>query len=86
LVSHFSPDGNSFVVISYDNSIRPDDHPFYKHVYLRLLPIDGGEARVIAYLYGGQGTINVNSWSPDGTQIAFVSNSTVDSPKRASDK
>jgi TolB protein len=24
-------------------------------------------------LFGGQGTINVPSWSPDGKQIAFVS-------------
>ncbi len=34
----------------------------------------GGETRVIAYVYGGQGTINVPSWSPDGKRIAFVSN------------
>jgi len=35
----------------------------------------GGPARVIAYLYGGQGTINVPSWAPDGKRLAFVSNS-----------
>jgi Tol biopolymer transport system component len=39
------------------------------------MPADGGEAKVIAYVYGGQGTINVPSWSPDGTTLAFVSNS-----------
>ncbi|MBK5272342.1 MAG: PD40 domain-containing protein, partial [Bacteroidia bacterium] len=33
--------------------------------------------RVIAYLYGGQGTINTPSWSPDSKRIAFVSNSGV---------
>jgi len=32
------------------------------------------------YLYGGQGTINVPSWSPDGTQIAFVSNTALPAP------
>jgi Tol biopolymer transport system component len=42
---------------------------------LRLMPVSGGAPKVIAYLYGGQGTINVNSWSPDSKHIAFVSNS-----------
>ena len=37
----------------------------------------GGPARVIAYLYGGQGTINVPSWSPDGKRLAFVRNTVV---------
>jgi len=42
-------------------------------VVLRLMPIGGGEPRVVARLFGGQGTINVPSWSPDGTRFAFVS-------------
>jgi Tol biopolymer transport system component len=29
--------------------------------------------RVLAKLFGGQGTMNVPSWSPDSKQIAFVS-------------
>lgn len=62
-------------MLSYGDDIDPADHPYYKHVYLRLLPLDGGAPRVLAYVYGGQGTINVPSWSPDGTMIAFVSNS-----------
>jgi TolB protein len=33
---------------------------------------------VIAYLYGGQGTINVPSWSPDSQRIAFVTNTRMD--------
>lgn len=75
---HFSPDGKSVVIISYRDEVEPDDHPFYKHVYLRMFPIEGGKPRVIAYLYGGQGTINVPSWSPDSKQIAFVSNTIQD--------
>jgi len=74
---HISPDGKWMVYISFPSDVAPDDHPFYKHVLLRLMPIGGGPARVIAYVYGGQGTINVPSWSPDGTRLAFVSNSGV---------
>ena len=37
------------------------------------MPIEGGKPKVIATLFGGQGTINVPSWSPDSKKIAFVS-------------
>ena len=77
---HIAPDGKSMVVISYGQDVMPGDHPFYKHVYLRHLQMDGSRPKVIAYLYGGQGTINVPSWSPDGTQIAFVSNTALPAP------
>jgi Tol biopolymer transport system component len=39
------------------------------------MPAAGGPSRVIAYVYGGQGTINVPSWAPDSKRLAFVSNS-----------
>lgn len=72
---HISPDGKWIALISFQPSeVKADDHPFYKHVLLRLMPIGGGPARVIAYVYGGQGTINVPSWSPDSKRLAFVSN------------
>jgi TolB protein len=72
---HVSPDGKWIVFLSFMPDVAPNDHPFYKPVYLRLMPAAGGSARVIAYVYGGQGTINVPSWSPDSRRVAFVSNS-----------
>ena len=71
---HFSPDGKWIVYISFPKDIDPTDHPFYKKVYLRLMPASGGVPKTIAYVYGGQGTINTPSWSPDSKKIAFVSN------------
>jgi len=71
---HISPDGKSIVYITFGKDVPADSHPFYKHVYIRLMPAGGGKSKVIAYLYGGQGTINVPSWSPDSKRIAFVSN------------
>ncbi|MFT3830340.1 MAG: biopolymer transporter TolR [Opitutaceae bacterium] len=72
---HIAPDGRSLVFITYGPEIAAMDHPFYRHVYLRTLPLDGGAPRVLAYVYGGQGSMNVNSWAPDSRRFAFVSNS-----------
>lgn len=74
---HFSPDGKWIVYLSYPKEIDPSDHPWYQKVYLRLMPASGGVPRTIAYVYGGQGTINVPSWSPDSKKIAFISNTQI---------
>ena len=74
---HISPDGKWIVFLSFLKDVRPEDHPFYKHVYIRVMPYPSGTPKVIAYLYGGQGTINVPSWSPDSKRVAFVSNTSL---------
>lgn len=71
---HVSPDGQWVVYITYrKGDVEPGAHPPNKNVELRLMPAAGGESKSIAKLFGGQGTINVNSWSPDSRTIAFVS-------------
>lgn len=71
---HISPDGKWMVFISFPKEIDPSSHPFYQKTYLRLMPLTGGAPKTIGYVYGGQGTINVPSWSPDSKKIAFISN------------
>ncbi|MFN0084119.1 MAG: TolB family protein [Blastocatellia bacterium] len=72
--AHPSPDGKWLVIISYEKDVT--GHPANKDVMLRLIPVTPagyGEIQVLAKLFGGQGTINVPSWSPDSRQLAFVS-------------
>jgi TolB protein len=68
---HPSPDGRWIVFLSYEKDVK--GHPENQDVTLRLMPAAGGKPEVLAKLFGGQGTINVPSWSPDSKQVAFVS-------------
>jgi TolB protein len=71
---HVSPDGKFVVMIAYyKGDVDPSAHPADKNVELRLMPAAGGKAETIIKLFGGQGTLNVNSWSPDSRRFAFVS-------------
>ncbi len=71
---HVSPDGSWVVYIAYGkNDVSPGDHPANKNVELRLVSANGGESKTMVKVFGGQGTMNVNSWSPDNRTIAFVS-------------
>lgn len=71
---HISPDGELVAYITYrKGDAEPGDHPANKNVEIRLLPSSSGEFRTLVKLFGGQGTINVNSWSPDSRKLAFVS-------------
>jgi TolB protein len=69
--AHPSPDGKWIVFLSYEKDVK--GHPPNKDVMLRLMYVETGEIQVLAKLFGGQGTINVPSWSPDSNNLAFVS-------------
>jgi hypothetical protein len=68
---HISPDGQWMVFLSYSADVT--GHPENKDVMLRLMSLADKKITVLAKLFGGQGTINVPSWSPDSKQVAFVS-------------
>lgn len=68
---HPAPDGRSLVFVSYASSVK--GHPPNQPVALRLLSLVDGSVEVLTELFGGQGTLNVPSWSPDGSAFAFVS-------------
>jgi len=73
--AHISPDSKWMVFISYGSDVV--GHPPNKDVQLRIMDVSGGRIdrpiAVLAKLFGGQGTMNVPSWSPDSTKVAFVS-------------
>jgi TolB protein len=69
--AHVSPDGSKFVFLTYDKSVT--GHPGNKDVMLRMMNLTNKNVTVLAKLFGGQGTINVPSWSPDSRRLAFVS-------------
>jgi TolB protein len=68
---HISPDGQWMVFLSYEKDVT--GHPGEKDVMLQLMSMADKKVHVLAKLFGGQGTINVPSWSPDSKKLAFVS-------------
>lgn len=71
---HISPDGSQVAYIAYHvGDLKPEEHLPDKQVQIRLMDRSGRNDRVLVDLMGGQGTMNVNSWSPDGKYFAFVS-------------
>jgi TolB protein len=68
---HPSPDGKWIVFLTYGKGVS--GHPGNQDVELKLMPVAGGNIQILAKLFGGQGTINVPSWSPDSKEVAFVS-------------
>jgi len=68
---HISPDGQWMVFLTYGSDVT--GHPENKDVMLRLMSLADKKITFLAKLFGGQGTINVPSWSPDSKRVAFVS-------------
>ena len=68
---HISPDGQWMAFLTYEPDVK--GHPENKDVMLRLMSLADRKIMVLAKLFGGQGTINVPSWSPDSKKLAFVS-------------
>lgn len=70
---HPSPDGKWMVFLSFKKGT--EGHPANQDIMLRLMPLppNSNKISVLTSLFGGQGTLNVNSWSPDSKKFAFVS-------------
>ncbi|SHH30855.1 WD40-like Beta Propeller Repeat [Cognatiyoonia sediminum] len=67
---HPSPDGATVLYLAYPPHV--EGHPRGEDVALKLVSPTGGEGKTIAEFHGGQGSINVPCWAPDGTQFAYV--------------
>lgn len=72
---HPSPDGKWLLFLSFPAGT--ENHGGKDNVLLRIMPLpgekaSGGEIQTVTKFFGGQGTINVNSWSPDSQRFAFV--------------
>ena len=67
---HPSPDGEHVLYLAYETGTQ--GHPANKPVQLRLISAAGGAPRMLHDLVGGQGTINVPCWAPDGKRFGFV--------------
>ena len=67
---HCSPDGQHIAYLSYPPGT--EGHPPDRAVELRIMNPEGGKMRSLVSCWGGQGTINVNSWAPDSQRFAYV--------------
>ncbi|WP_253913274.1 hypothetical protein [Pseudoruegeria sp. HB172150] len=67
---HPSPDGRHVLYLAYRSHVT--GHPRSEDVELRVMPSEGGPPRTAAAFHGGQGSINVPCWAPDGKRFAYM--------------
>ncbi len=71
---HVSPDGKKVVNLAYRvGDLKPNEHLPNMQVELWIMDYDGSNRKKILSFFGGQGSLNVNSWSADSRYFAFVS-------------
>ena len=70
---HVSPDGRKVVYLSFARGeLDPMEHLPNMRVQLRMMNTDGTDDHRLLSFFGGQGSINVNSWAPDSRRVAVV--------------
>jgi len=73
---HFSPNGKHLIWLSFPKGTEGHNDRL-PGMQLRYRKAPGAKLKpakieVLTTFFGGQGTINVNSWSPDNRHFAFV--------------
>ena len=72
--AHVSPDGSKIAYLSYrKGDLEANEHLPNMQVELWIMNSDGSDSRRMISLFGGQGSINVNSWAGDSRHLAFIS-------------
>lgn len=70
---HVSPDGKHVIYLTFTKGeLEPNEHLPNMQVSLGMMDYDGQNKKKLLDLFGGQGSINVNSWAPDSRRIAYV--------------
>jgi len=70
---HISPDGKWVAFLSFPHDSNPNEAVRFQRVSLNIMPSKGGAPKTIAHFYGGKGSFENYTWSPDSKSLVFVS-------------